>query len=433
VGSSVSIPGRQDRYWPEAGSDNRKPHQRDRDRVLYTSAFQRLAEVTQVLSPDEGHVFHNRLTHSLKVAQVGRRIAEMLQETQPQRAADAGGIDPDVVETAALAHDLGHPPFGHIAEEELDRLMMDQAHVAEGFDGNAQSFRIVNRLALRCDDHEGLNLTRASLQAILKYPWVRGSSGKQHHKWGVYSPENAQFEFARALAPIADEIKSAEAEIMDWSDDVTYAVHDVADFFRAGLIPLDRLADESNTQERRKFYDEVFSRDHFEHPTSDLENAFEKLKMFMPFTRPYLGTNNDRSNLRAFSGGLISRYVRGGVELTGTCGRGMRRVRINPAVEKEVIMLKQLTWHYVILNPALATQQHGQRTVIRNLFEIFREAAVQKNRTLFPFAFREMLEQVGSREEQARIVCDYIAGMTERQAFALHAKMTGTHPGSALH
>jgi dGTPase len=430
----MTPPGRQDRYHPESGADNRKPYQRDRDRVLYTSAFQRLAEVTQVLSPDEGHVFHNRLTHSLKVAQVGRRIAEMLHETHTDGANRIGGIDPDVVETAALAHDLGHPPFGHIAEEELDHLMITVGHTPEGFDGNAQSFRIVNSLALRRGEQQGLNLTRASLNAILKYPWVRGSSGKQHHKWGVYSTEHAHFEFARALAPLADELKGAEAEIMDWADDVTYAVHDAADFFRAGLIPLDRLADENNGRERRRFYDGVFARERFvEYTDGELENAFEQLRMFMPFTQPYLGTNSDRSNLRAFSSGLISRYVRGGVDLAATLERGVPRIRINSAMEKEVIMLKQLTWHYVILNPALATQQHGQRTVIRNLFGIFLDASeTQSKRTLLPFAFREMLDQV-PQQGRARIVCDYIAGMTERQAFALHSKLMGIHPGSALH
>jgi dGTPase len=434
VSSFQSVPAREDRYWSESGSDNRKTYQRDRDRVLYTSAFQRLAEVTQVLSPDEGHVFHNRLTHSLKVAQVGRRIAEMLQETQPQRSVEAGGIDPDVVETAALAHDLGHPPFGHIAEEELNDLMVNTAHIAEGFDGNAQSFRIVNRLALRNSEREGLNLTRASLQAILKYPWFRGSSGKQQRKWGVYSSEKEQFDFARALAPLADQVKSAEAEIMDWADDVTYAVHDAADFFRAGLIPLDRLADGGNGRERKKLYDEVFAREEFDYPRVELEGAFDQLRSFMPFTQPYLGTNSDRTNLKAFSAGLISRYVREGVELTGKFERDVRRLHINAAVEKEVIMLKQLTWHYVILNPALATQQHGQRCLIRKLFEIFIHAAAAPNRrTLFPFAFRDMLDHTSTAQEQARIVCDYIAGMTERQAFALHSKLTATQAGSALH
>lgn len=388
------------------------------------------------MSPDEGHVFHNRLTHSLKVAQVGRRIAEMLLERKRPAADGVGGIDPDVVEAACLAHDLGHPPFGHIAEEELDRLMVGKGQVAEGFDGNAQSFRIVNHLAFRCADYDGLNLTRATLQAVLKYPWQRSTSGKEHYKWGTYSTEKSAFEFARALAPMADRKKSAEAEIMDWADDITYAVHDVCDFYRAGLIPLDRLTgkDGPALQERKRFYEGIFQREKFlPYQRPDLEETFEKFVKLMPFTDPYAGTNRQRAEVRNFSGGLISQYVREGLELSGKLERDVPRVRLDSRFEKQVILLKQLTWHYVILRPSLATQQHGQRTVIRSLFRIFLEAANDlTRRTLFPYAFQDMLDQATSHRERARIVCDYIAAMTEKQAMSLHLKLTGTQPGSGL-
>ena len=144
-----------------------------------------------------------------------------------------------------------------------------------GFDGNAQSFRIVNRLALRCEEYDGLNLTRATCNAILKYPWLRTIDGKRHKKWGVYSQEEEQFTWARKLA--VGDVKSAEAEIMDWADDVTYAVHDVNDFFRAQLIPLDRLAGKTSL-ERERFYEEVFSRvKDPKYSRAELEEAFEKL------------------------------------------------------------------------------------------------------------------------------------------------------------
>ncbi len=354
-------------------------------------------------------------------------------QSQPERVVAVGGIDPDVVESAALAHDLGHPPFGHIAEEELDSLVTHEAKLPEGFDGNAQSFRIVTRLAMRCEGYDGLNLTRATLRALLKYPWTRGTSGKSSRKWGAFSSEKSELTWACELNSSTTTIKSAEAEIMDWADDITYAVHDASDFFRAGLIPLDRLVDGRSDRERRKFYDEVFAREtHLDFPRSDLENAFEKLRSFMPVNQPYLGSNNDRSNLRTLSAGLISRYVRQGLELA-SAGQDERQVRINPAMEKEVIMLKQLTWHYVILNPALATQQHGQRKAIQTLFEIFLKAAKEPaRRAMFPVAFREMLDRTEEEADWARIVCDYIAGMTERQALALHCKLAGVQPGSAL-
>jgi dGTPase len=153
---------------PEDEGDLRTRAQRDRDRLLYSSALRRLAEVTQVVSPGSGFVFHNRLTHTLQVAQVGRRLAERLTRLQPKEVAASEGLDPDVVEAACLAHDLGHPPFGHIAEEVLN----EEAKLAGGFEGNAQSFRIVTKLAFRSQKYGGLDLSRASLAAILKYPWA---------------------------------------------------------------------------------------------------------------------------------------------------------------------------------------------------------------------------------------------------------------------
>ncbi|MDB4899453.1 MAG: dGTP triphosphohydrolase, partial [Gemmatimonadetes bacterium] len=172
-------PAREDRRRsrPENKPEQRAEFQRDRDRILYTDALRRLAGVTQVAGAGEGHLFHNRLTHTLKVAQVACRLAEMLLDREGARAAAWGGLSPDVVETAALIHDLGHPPFGHIAEDELDTIA--RAHGApDGFEGNAQSFRIVTRLAAhrdpeRGDGYEGLNLTRATLNASLKYPRIR--------------------------------------------------------------------------------------------------------------------------------------------------------------------------------------------------------------------------------------------------------------------
>jgi dGTPase len=145
-----SVPKREDRISGDRSKDQREHYQRDRDRILYASAFRRLAEVTQVVSPAEGEVFHNRLTHTLKVAQVALRLAEMLLNRKggAKRAEAWGGINPDVVEAAALAHNLGHPPFGHVAEDELNHLVSRLAG-ADGFEGNAQSFRIVTKLAVR--------------------------------------------------------------------------------------------------------------------------------------------------------------------------------------------------------------------------------------------------------------------------------------------
>lgn len=431
-------PSREDRLHLGGQRDNRSPFQRDRDRILYTSAFRRLAGVTQVFSADEGHVFHNRLTHSLEVAQVARRIAERLLGDGCDEAEKLGGLDPDVVEAAALAHDLGHPPFGHTAEEELDELVR-QAGIPDGFEGNPQSFRIVTKLALRSPYHEGLDLTRATLNAILKYPWFREGTGTRYRKRGAYRSEQTEFGFARALVPPGDERKSLEAEIMDWADDVTYAVHDVADFFRAGLVPLDRLCSDNDDSERRRFFDGVFARhrqpeDSLGHPRAELEQAFEDLVAFIPVDEIHLGTKKHRAALRSTTAGLIATYVRA-VQLDASAIEGGSRLRIEPAKhKKEVIMLKELTWHYVILNPSLASKQFGQRRIIRDLFNIFHSAARSpKDQTVFPFAYRELIQAAGgSGAEVTRLVTDMIAGMTEQQAASLHRRVTGTSLGSAL-
>jgi len=164
-GPYLTPANRCDRRQSEPG-DQRSSGQRDRDRILYTTALRRLAGVTQVVAPGEGHIFHNRLTHTLEVAQIGRRLAEKIVVEDRELADALGEIDPEVVEAAALAHDLGHPPFGHITERLLDKLVVDEGD-PDGYEGNAQSFRIITKLAIRRENQIGLNLTRATLNAVL--------------------------------------------------------------------------------------------------------------------------------------------------------------------------------------------------------------------------------------------------------------------------
>jgi dGTPase len=349
------------------------------------------------------------------------------------KIADSVGVDPDTTEAAALAHDLGHPPFGHLAEEALDELAT-RAGLEDGFDGNAQSFRIVTRLALRSRDSNGLNLTRATLNAILKYPWLRGK-GPYKDKWGAYETEREYFLWARS-GDISDQRKAVEAEIMDWADDVTYAVHDMSDFFRAGLIPLDRLASRHDDSARQRFFEEVFKRDGDkltrDFSSSELKERFTDIVTLFPFDQPYAGTNEHRARLRQQSSGLIGTYV-AALQLREPKDASDRTVTIDPAARNEVAMLKQLTWHYVILNPSLATQQYGQRRLVQALFGSLRDAAIQDNHTVFPYAIRDELSKKPAKEGVTRLVVDYIASMTERQAHSLFLKLTGSSPGSAIH
>jgi len=387
-----------------------------------------------VVSAGEGHVFHNRLTHSLEVAQFGRRLAEKLVQEEPRVARRLGGIDPDVVEAAALAHDIGHPPFGHVAEQELNELVT-RAGILGGFEGNAQSFRITTKLAIHSPKYRGLNLTRAVLNAILKYPHLRGTGGVQQFKWGAYHSEEKEFAFARELSPPADLRKSPEATLMDWADDVTYAVHDAADFYRAGLIPLDRLS--KDRSERKRFMEGVFDRfqrtgKKLRYEAKEYKTAFEQLIVAFPIPEEYRGTCRHRQYLRDFTAGLIARYLNA-VTLEPAKRSGEPRVRIRPR-GKEVFMLQQLTWHYVILNPSLATLQQAQRRLIRELFEIFTSAATdQRQLTVFPFGVREEIEGAGGDKELVvRTVADFLSGLTERQVINLHRRLMGASVGSVL-
>jgi dGTPase len=435
-------------------SGARSPFQVDRDRVLYSMPFRRLAGVTQVVSPGEGEIFHNRLTHSLKVAQIARRFAETLSKKHPKIAKTWGGLEPEVAEAAALAHDLGHPPFGHIAEQELDNLIGAEFPAdgdndlhetgTEGYEGNAQSFRIVTELAgRRLESSHALDLTRATLNAILKYPWKWGENPKKPEKYGAYECDTMAFEFARAGNRRPDAATfltpSLEAQIMDWSDDIAYSVHDTEDFYRAGLIPLDRLA---GGKERDRFQDEVENRADRDKIKIDKEFAriFRGLFDRVGVREPYAGTQEQRGLIYDFVSSNIDRFVTN-TTLQARDSEGGRGVVYPPAIQLEVWFLKQLIWVYVIENPSLAAHQLGHRRAIRTLFEEFNSAVIEKKWELFPPFFRERARRLHEDrqkagemppEERVRLVADTISSMTDRQAIMVYQQFTGVSPTSML-
>lgn len=420
--------------------DIRSGFQIDRDRILYATSFARLAEVTQVISADHGYVFHNRLTHSLKVAQVARRLAEYLSSIQGSEIAAAGGLDPDAVEAAGLAHDLGHPPFGHIAEEELHEVMMEIGKTndikTDGYEGNAQSFRLVTKLsvgdAVKKQDltpiRMGLNLNRRTLNGILKYPWMAGTNSEKKNKWGAYESEKDYFDFAREEFSFGTKIKSLEAEIMDWADDITYAVHDVTDFYCAGKIPLERFAEE-NQVELTNFYGEVFGRpgnEKLKAKESDYKAAFERIckRVYANSIKSrYSGTTSERSDVWQMMTVLITRFF-GGIRVIKKPINNQPLVEIEQDTEDEIAMLKQLTWHYVIMRSDLASVQHGQRFMIKSVFQILFAEAERRNTTLFTPPYNLLIEE-DDPAKRLRIVADYVSGMTEAELIRLFQKLTG--------
>lgn len=411
-------------------TDARTDAQKDRDRILYTSALRRLAKVTQVVATDVGHVFHNRLTHSFQVAQVGFRIAQRLRPSYAELMGTSDGFDPDVVEAACLAHDLGHPPFGHVAEAKLNELAGNEI---DGFEGNAQSFRIVTKLSQHSPAHKGLDLTRATLAAILKYPWFRNQNPDNPDKWGAYSSENKDFEFATALTPSRN-VPTIEASLMDWADDVTYSVHDVDDFYRAGRLPLHLLADRRYDKERKGFFEKAFARHSDKKGAwsnqSAMEDAFRQVIVLFPLEGPYSGAWEERAHLRDFTSQLIGRYV-GATNIR--LRAGVPTLGIDEDLVLEVMMLKELTWVYAIQAAELASQQEGQTQVIQGLFSIYCEAALQRrSQQIFPPYYRKALDSAVSDDDKKRVVVDLIAGMTEEQALAMYARLSGISVGSGL-
>ena len=420
--------------------DRRKSFQIDRDRILYSSAFRRLAQVTQVVTAQEGHVFHNRLTHSLKVAQVARRLAESLVTQQPEIAEQLGGIEPDVVEAAALAHDLGHPPFGHIAEEELDECAIKHG-LKDGFEGNAQSFRILTKLAIHRIDYCGLNLTRGTLNGVLKYPWLRDTKNpqsKEYRKYSVYELDYPAFLFVRNPQ---DKSQTIEASIMDFADDITYSVHDLEDFYLAGLIPLELLA--TDRDELNRFVEEWLR----ERPDNTIAKTVEanpaRFQNFLNATynlrgqyRP--GSFEQKAQIKRVSSQLIQTYINS-VQLNLTYGdRGY--LQYDQTKEEELKFLQRIVWAYVISNPRLATQRYGQKRIIKTLFEMYLEAIYKGDLTFIPVRFvKEYLaldEQqkrgVNVNQEKTRMAIDIVANLSEAEAVLKFRRLTGVSQGSFL-
>lgn len=306
----------------------------------------------------------------------------------------------------------------------------------DGFEGNAQSFRIVTKLAMGSTEN-GLNLTRATLNAILKYPWAYAQNQAKPDKWGCYEDDIQIFSWARQLGP-AKNVQSNEARLMDWSDDVTYSVHDVDDFYRAGVIPLDRLVVDS--EERERFYTGVFARRKDRLPKDMdelfLRGAFDSLMSVLNVREPYTPTRESRIRLRRVTSTLIRDFVNA-VQLD--LSANPPQIFIEKRRRAEIFMLKQLTWHYVIKNPALATQQHGQRVIVRQLFNAFYKAGTRSevNIDFFPISLRELLPPVptqtsSDRKKLARAIIDFIASLTEEQAIATHHRIYGIKLGSSL-
>lgn len=400
---------------PGSAPERRGAFARDRARVLHSAALRRLAGKTQVVGPEEGDVPRTRLTHSLEVAQIGRGIAAEL------------GADQDIVDTAGLAHDIGHPPFGHNGESALDEV----AASCGGFEGNAQTLRILTRLEPKvlADDGAslGLNLTRASLDAAVKYPWQRGAAPP---KYGVYPDDLPAFGWLREQAP--DGHRCLEAQIMDWADDVAYSVHDVEDGVQAGRISLAMLADAGELSAVATLAATHFSAE----PLEAIEAAATEL-LRLPAVAALAGHEYDGSpdaqvTLKRLTSELVGRFATAPV--AGTRRRYGRRpllryradLVVPHRVAAEVALLKAVALRYVMSDPQRLAMQERQREVVRDLVRL---VAARAPTVLDPM-FAPSWLAAADDAARLRVVVDQVASLTDAQAITWHRTLGGCSPAA---
>ncbi len=386
----------------------RTPFERDRARVVHSAALRRLAAKTQVVGPATDDFVRNRLTHSLEVAQVARDVAHVL------------GCHPDLAETAALAHDLGHPPFGHNGERMLDEI----ARLDGGFEGNAQTLRILTHLEAKSTDADGrsigLNLTRATLDACTKYPWLRGE-GDRAVKFGVYDDERPVFGWLRAGVP--GDRRCVEAQVMDLADDVAYSVHDLEDGVVAGLIDLPALADDGL---RHDVWTTVRGWYLPESNDAELDAAYDRLRTIDAWpAASYDGSRRALAALKNLTSDVIGvfcgsvQHATRDVHGPGPLVRHAADLVVPRETAAEIGVLKGIAARFVMEAPGRVEVMDRQRVLLHELF-----AALEKGGPeLLDPQFRLDHEAAVDDAARTRVLVDQIASLTDGSAVAWHRRL----------
>jgi len=389
---------------------------RDRARLIHSASLRRLSAKTQVVQPGSDDFVRNRLTHSLEVAQIGREFGAAL------------GCDADVVDTACLAHDLGHPPFGHNGEAALDAIARDIG----GFEGNAQTLRILTRLDAKRFHPDGrpagLNLTRASLDASTKYPWPRSEPPAAPWKFGVYAADLPVFEWFREGVPTGQ--RCLEAEVMDWSDDVAYSVHDVEDAIASGRIDPGAL---HSAADMTAVHDVAHASYAPDLSTAELEAALDRLLATGTIPTAYAGTRADLAALKDMTSRLIGRFTLVVEQATrarhgsGPLTRYSAGLVVPDEVRAECSVLKAVAAHFVMFAHERVPVMDGQRDVVAHLVECYLADPTRLDPDL-----RADFAGAGSDGERLRVIVDQVASLTDGRATTLSLAWDRPRPGRGV-
>jgi dGTPase len=376
---------------------------RDRARVLHSAALRRLAAKTQVVIVGESDFPRTRLTHSLECAQIGRELAAAL------------GADPDIVDAACLAHDLGHPPFGHNGETALAEFAADIG----GFEGNAQSLRVLTRLEAKVlrDDGTGagLNLTRAVLDAATKYPWPRLEGAT---KFGVYADDRPVFDWVREAAPGRQ--RCLEAQVMDWADDVAYSVHDVEDGVHAGHVDPARLDD----PDERDAVVALAGSSYLDSPSEDLHAAFDRLTAQPFWVRGFDGSMRSLVALKRFTSEVTARLCSAALRATsehhgaGPITRYAGDLVVPAEARAECAVLKAVADRYVMQRDSTVVLQARQRAQLTELLVAVANGAPGS----LELWLRDMWHAAPDDVARLRVVVDQVASLTDVSALVWHER-----------
>lgn len=395
-------------------SRNRTAFERDRARLVHSSALRRLGAKTQILVAGTDDFARTRLTHTLEVAQIGRQIGTLL------------GCDPDVVDCACLAHDLGHPPFGHNGEKAL----ADIAAGIGGFEGNAQTLRLLTRLEPKVFFEDGrsagVNLTRAALDASVKYPWTLDKAalhpkGERSVKFGVYPDDEPVFQWLRQGAP---EWKNPmECQVMDLSDDIAYSVHDVEDAIVGRSFDPITLSDShivgGIVTKTREWYGEKWDAD-------KLEAAFTRLRETNLFPARFTGTRHSLATLKNMTSALIGRFA-GSVERAtrqkygeGPLTRYSAELVIPEETNYEIVALKGIAVYFVMAPNEQQPFHDEQLNIVTDLVEVMMNRDPKPSDAL-ETVFLEDWHKATNDDERLRVAIDQVASLTDGSALALHS------------